>query len=85
MLVMLKDYVVTDIAIKWGHSSELLKMLLLADRTQDPHALFILQFGCLASLYIWFASRTRYVAIGRMCESVMGWDAMRDVTCVFVL
>ena len=68
-LCAVDDMTPYDLAIKWGHSTELLKMLLLADPTQDPRGLQLLQFGFLAKLYIWFSSRTaRHVAIGTLGE-----------------
>ena len=47
------------IAVKWGHIHEILKMLLEADPSQDPRALFMLKLGPVASIYFWLVSRVR--------------------------
>lgn len=59
-----------DIALSWGLSREVLRMLLEAAPEQDPAALRMLKFGVLASVYFWIM-KPRHAPIGvqRMGES----------------
>lgn len=52
-----------DIALGWGLSREVLRLLLEADPEQDPSALRMLKFGVLATVYFWL-TRSRHAPIG---------------------